>query len=235
MIQIRRGQVLSGSRLDPTAGLDGGEANRKETAETFEDLEQENVEAEATPSELDEQDEEETEADFSVDEDEIEVIADEIADEATPEASSHRSQIREESFKTSPEKMFGMLIKPSSIRKWWDASAATVVPEVGGIWSVTWGDEDDPDHIVTATILEIERPERLVLKYGKYRSKAGELPFEFSGDAVTTFSIKPNGKDCSLRVEQTGFPSDESADDFYALCETGWKDTFEGIRNIWPL
>ena len=33
-----------------------------------------------------------------------------------------------------------------------------------------------------------------------------------------------------LRVSHDGFPAGRGADEFYAGCEKGWRDTFAGIR-----
>lgn len=128
--------------------------------------------------------------------------------------------------------MFDLLITPSAIRGWWGASHAIVMPKLGGIWSAAWGNEDDPDYISTATLIEYDPPRRLAMRYGEYYAKTGSLPFEFSDDAVTIFTIEPDGNGSILRVEQTGFPSDPIADEFYAACETGWKNTFQGIRRF---
>ena len=143
-----------------------------------------------------------------------------------------RSHIHEESFGISPERMFELLITPSEIRQWWGASRVIVMAKPGGVWTAAWGDEDDPDYISTATLVEFEPPRKLVMKSGQYYAKSGSLPFEFSKDALTTFTIEPRANGCTLRVEQTGFPCDSIADDFYAACETGWKNTFQGIRNF---
>ncbi len=144
---------------------------------------------------------------------------------------STRSHIHAESFAVTPERMFKLLITPSAIRGWWGASRAIVHARQDGVWSAAWGDEDDPDYISTATIVEFDPPRRLVMKYGEYFAKTGSLPFKFAGDAVTIFAIEPDGKGCSLRVEQTGFPGEAIADDFYAACEVGWKNSFAAIRN----
>ncbi len=141
-----------------------------------------------------------------------------------------RSHIHEEHFDSSAEAMFQLLITPSAIRGWWGASRAIVNATSGGLWSAAWGDEDEPDYISAATLVDFDPPHRLSMKFGQYYAKAGSLPFEFAADALTTFSIEPDGNGCTLRVEQTGFPTDPAADDFYAACETGWKNTFEGIR-----
>ena len=141
-----------------------------------------------------------------------------------------RSHIHEEYFAATPERIFDLMITPSAIRGWWGASRAIVIPKLGGTWTAAWGDEDDPDYISTATLVEYDPPRRLAMKYGEYYAKSGLLPFEFADDAVTIFTIEPDGNGSILRVEQTGFPCDAIADEFYAACETGWKNTFEGIR-----
>lgn len=143
-----------------------------------------------------------------------------------------RSHVHEEQFDTSPKAMFDLLVTPSAIREWWGASRVIVLPKQGGIWTAAWGDENDPDYITTATLVEFDPPKCLVMKYGEYYAKSGPLPFRFADDAITRFSIEPDGSGCRLKVEQTGFPCDAVADEFYAACETGWKDTFDGIRNF---
>ena len=145
---------------------------------------------------------------------------------------STRSHIHEESFDVAPERMFELLTTPSAIREWWGASCAIVAAKRGGIWAAAWGSEDDPDYISTATLVEFDRPRSIVMKYGEYYSKSGSLPFKFAEDAVTRFTIELADGGSVLRVEQDGFPVDPVADEFYAACETGWKNTFEGIRNF---
>ena len=143
-----------------------------------------------------------------------------------------RSHIHEEHFDAPPERMFRLLVTPSAIREWWGASSVIVMPKVGGIWTAAWGNEDDADYITTATLVEYDPPRSLVMKYGEYYAKAGPLPFKFADDAVTRFTIEPDGVGSVVQVEQTGFPCDAVADEFYAACETGWKNTFEGIRKF---
>ena len=143
-----------------------------------------------------------------------------------------RSHTHEESFDVSPEQMFELLITPSAISGWWGASTVIVSPSPNGVWAAAWGDEDDPDYVTTATLAEVDAPRKLVLEYEGYYSKAGDLPFEFANHASTTFTIEQEGTSgCRLQVEQTGFPSDQVADEFYEACETGWQKTFEGIRS----
>ena len=140
-----------------------------------------------------------------------------------------RAHIHEESFPASPEQLFTILHTPSAIRGWWNATRAIVIPELGGTWAAAWGDdEDNPDYITTATIDAFDPPRILSLTNFQYRSKDGDLPFH--AEFTTTFDITPTKEGATLRVTQDGFPSDPEADEFYASCDTGWRETFKNIR-----
>ncbi len=141
-----------------------------------------------------------------------------------------RKHIHEEEFSVSPEEMFELLIKPSAICGWWGASRAIVLPEPNGIWCAAWGlDQDNPDYISSSRISVCEPPNRLFLADTKYFSKDGKLPFEAT--ITAEFIVTETNTGCTLKVVQDGFPNNSVADDFYNACETGWKNTFEGIRN----
>jgi uncharacterized protein YndB with AHSA1/START domain len=142
-----------------------------------------------------------------------------------------RRHVLEEQFAVTPERMFEILITPSAIRSWWGASKAIVLPEVGGTWVASWGENvNDPDYISSFKIVEYEPPHKLMLGDGKYFSRDGQPPFIM--DKMTTeFVVESRGDGlCSLRITQDGFPSEKVADDFYEACVIGWNNTFEGIR-----
>ena len=140
-----------------------------------------------------------------------------------------RKQIHEEDFPVAPERLFAILHTPSAIRDWWSVSRSIVMPESGGYWVATWGeDEDDPDYISLARILEFDPPRRMLLGDYQYRIKAGSLPFD--ADFRIEFLVEPHGEGSRLRITQDGFPTDPVADDFFAGCQQGWKDTIAGIR-----
>lgn len=142
-----------------------------------------------------------------------------------------RSHVHEIELFASPESVFRLLITPSSIREWWSASRAIVVAREGGVWSAAWGaGEDEPDYVTVAVIRAYEPPRRLVLADFDYYAKTGPLPFD--AKLTTEFSIAARGTHSVLRVEQTGFPEDSAADEFYAGCEAGWRQTFEQIRRF---
>lgn len=145
---------------------------------------------------------------------------------------NYRCHVHEEILDVLPEVAFMLLTTPSAICEWWGASRSIIVPHKNGIWATSWGEEDDPDYISAAILTEFDPPKRLTMKHGKYYAKTGPLPFEFAPDALTVFTITPDGDGCVLRVEQTGFPCDAIADEFYAACEIGWRNTFEGIRQF---
>lgn len=141
-----------------------------------------------------------------------------------------RSHTAEIVLPVSVEAAFRLLITPSAIREWWQASRAIVLPEAGGVWAATWGEqEDDPDYITVAKISVYDPPRRLTLTDYSYRSKTGPLPFQ--ADFVTTFEVEQRPEGSRLRVTQAGFPADARADEFYASCERGWQQTLRNICN----
>ncbi len=140
-----------------------------------------------------------------------------------------RKHIHEEEFPIPPAEMFEMLITPSSIRQWWGASRAIVIPEKGGIWMAAWGaDEDAPDYISAFTMSEYDPPARILFTDAKYTAGGEKLPFD--AEITAEFIVADHPAGCTLKVVQDGFPVDPVADEFVAACETGWKDTFAGIR-----
>ena len=127
--------------------------------------------------------------------------------------------------------MFEALITPSAICAWWGAAAAITLPEPGAYWSASWGEsEDEPDYVTCARLSVFEPPHRLAFSDYRYYSKSGPPPFE--AEFVTTFEVESRPSGCLLRVIQEGFPDGPEADDFYNACDTGWRDTFDGIRRF---
>jgi uncharacterized protein YndB with AHSA1/START domain len=140
-----------------------------------------------------------------------------------------RTHVHEESFPVPPERLFAILHTPSAIRKWWGATRAIVIPREGGLWAAIWGEEDAPDFITTATMSVFDPPRRILFSNYTYLARSGAPPFE--PDFETEFTIRvAKDKSTVLRVAQSGFPMDSSADEFYAACDRGWRDTFAGIR-----
>lgn len=142
-----------------------------------------------------------------------------------------RKHIHEEILPATPEQVFALLHTPSAIRDWWSANRAIVLAEPGGIWTAARGpDEDAPDYITAATIKTFDSPKRLVLGDYRYFAKSGPLPFR--SNFVTEFIVESHPPGALLRIVQDGFPVEPIADEFYAGCEKGWRDTFAGIRRF---
>jgi uncharacterized protein YndB with AHSA1/START domain len=131
----------------------------------------------------------------------------------------------------SQDRAFGLLHTPSSICGWWSAARAIVIPRLGGVWVAAWGEsEDDPDYVTAARITCFDPPRRLALGDFIYYARSGPLPFDAALTTEFTVLAKPPGS--VLKVVQDGFPTDAIADGFYAGCETGWRNTFEGIKRF---
>jgi uncharacterized protein YndB with AHSA1/START domain len=145
---------------------------------------------------------------------------------------STRKHVCELELATSPERVFELLITPSAIRGWWSATRAIVLPRAGGTWAAVWGaDEDDPDYVAVATLEVFDPPQRLKFSNMQYFAKSDPLPFDSSA-LTTNYFIEPRSAGALLRVVQEGFSDDLIADEFYAACEKGWRDTFDGIRRF---
>lgn len=140
-----------------------------------------------------------------------------------------RKHTHSEVFPISPERLFRMLHTPSAIRGWWGAARVIVEPAVDGLWVAAWGDdEDDPDYVTIARMSVFDPPHRITFTDYRYLARTGGLPFE--AEFTTEFRVTPHEDGSTLRVVQDGFPLASEADDFYAACEAGWRNTFAGIR-----
>ena len=134
------------------------------------------------------------------------------------------------SINASKEDVFNALISPSMIKKWWFANSAIVLPETGGTYTVSWGEnEDNPDYITICKILEIQAPKKLKLEYEHYFSKFGEMPFEAEFEVV--FELEGISNQTNLKVTQTGFPDNSIADPYLDGCVKGWNDTCASLKN----
>ncbi len=128
-------------------------------------------------------------------------------------------------------KVFEALITPSLIKKWWGASQAIVVPDEGGIYALTWGENiDKPEYIATAKIQEFKPNVRLILDNYTYLKHNDYLPFK--ANFKVKFVIECFNNYCVLSVEHTGFPQEKTADNFYNDCEKGWDETLEAVKKI---
>ena len=135
----------------------------------------------------------------------------------------------EEPFPISPDKMFEILITPSSIRSWWGASTVVIDARAGGSWVTAAGDgNNDSEYINSFEILEFDPPNRMLLGSGRYFT-GKNWPIQTSMTTELVVAARPNG--CTLRIVQELTPADPLLDDFFDACIAGWENCFEGIRN----
>lgn len=143
---------------------------------------------------------------------------------------STRSLAHEIELPHAPERAFALLHTPSDVRAWWGAARVVIVPQVGGVWSAAWGEnEDDPEFVAGARIAVFDPPRRLVLDRPSCRARNGPLPFEVNFETEFTVEALPGG--CALRVRQGEFPAVPEADAFVAACDLGWQAALRCIRS----
>lgn len=140
-----------------------------------------------------------------------------------------RSQILEEPFAVTPERMFEVLTTPAAIRSWWGATTVVIDPRTGGTLVTGAGEGDKGAEFVNSfVILEFERPRRILLGRGKY---IAENNWPIETNMTTEFIIDPQPSGCTLRIVQELDPADPLLDDYFDACIFGWQNCFEGIRN----
>src|SRR3990170_5591488 len=89
-----------------------------------------------------------------------------------------RRHVCETELDASPETVFQLLITPTAIREWWQASRAIVDAREGGVWGAAWGSsEDDPDYTGFYRIRALLPPPRLGLPGAKNYAKNSPPPF----------------------------------------------------------
>ncbi|NUO84053.1 SRPBCC domain-containing protein [candidate division KSB1 bacterium] len=142
-----------------------------------------------------------------------------------------RKHVHEIELPVQPERVFAVLHTPSAIRAWWNAARAIVLAQEGGVCAAAWGEhEDDPDYLTVARMQVFDPPRRILFTDYQYYAKRGPLPFQANFTTEFTVEARPHGS--LLRVSQDGFPCEPIADEFYAGCEVGWRNTFEGIQRF---
>jgi len=130
-----------------------------------------------------------------------------------------------------PKYVFNTLITPSMIKQWWYVSSAIVIPEINGIYALTWGEDIDHAEFTTVSrITEFEFSKRLVMVNEIYYSPNGSLPFDAQLEA--SFSLVEQEGGTLLTLLQEGIPEDNTADEFYQGALVGWENTLKSLKNV---
>ncbi len=133
--------------------------------------------------------------------------------------------------KAAAKVVFNALITPSLIKQWWYVHTAIVVPELGGIYALAWGESiDAPDYVTVSRLTEYEFGKKLSMANESYYSPHGNLPFE--AELVAHLTLDEEGEETVVKVLQTGIPTEAIADEFYAGTVKGWETTMLSLKNV---
>ena len=128
-------------------------------------------------------------------------------------------------------KVFKALVTPSTVKKWWGASQVIIVPDEGGTYALSWGDDiDKPEYVATAKIDSFKPNVELHLT--DYTYLKGEEYLPFKAHFRVEFKVECYNNYCILVVTHSGFPKDKKADSFYNECIVGWDETLENLKEL---
>ena len=111
-----------------------------------------------------------------------------------------------------PEKVWRVLTQPHLIEAWLTASDFSPVVGHGFQLHFDWG-------AVDGQVLEVEPGQKL-----SYTWTSGEL------DSVVTWTLTPTPTGTLLRMEQVGFPSDQSR--YYVGASAGWPRFIDALELV---
>ena len=123
-----------------------------------------------------------------------------------------RSVVVEREFPYPPGKIWRALTQPHLIEEW--LMKADFRPEVGHCFdfSAEWGSVD-------CEVLEVEPNKTLTYTWGDHDLKS-----------VVTWTLTPTGAGTHLRMEQTGFRSDQPR--YYGGAKAGWPRFFTNLEQV---
>jgi uncharacterized protein YndB with AHSA1/START domain len=99
---------------------------------------------------------------------------------------------------------------------------------IGGTWTAVWGPDRDTLFREVQTILEIDRPHRLVTESTGWDPSGQSMTTHI----VVTFEVKDGGT--LMTVDQTGFPTPEVRDFFQTEAWIGAFDRIEAYLERYP-
>ena len=133
--------------------------------------------------------------------------------------------------KASAKVVFNALVTPSLIKQWWYVQTAIVMPELGGVYALAWGESiDRPDYLTVSRLTEYEFGKKLSMTYESYYSPHGNLPFD--AQLVASLTLHEEEGETIVKVLQTGIPADAIADEFYEGTVKGWETTMLSLKNV---
>lgn len=146
-----------------------------------------------------------------------------------------RSTVRvQRNFAAPPEKVFDTWLDPVLVARWMAPGSMRATAQIesrqGGRFRVMHLDTGEPVGGFDATIVELDRPKRLVFAWGMV-GPAGDHGERFDSRLTLSFDAIPAGTRLVLIHEEL----DEFAaamPDVAALIETGWIDVFGKLARL---
>ena len=136
-------------------------------------------------------------------------------------ATETRSVVLEREFPFPPEKLWRALTQPHLIEEW--LMKNDFVPEVGHRFNLRTAPYGSWNGIVDSEVLAIE-PNRTLA----YRWDSGEGKLRVT--SVVTWTLTPTGSGTHLRMEQSGFRSDQPQN--YQGAKYGWQNFFGKLEQV---
>ena len=130
----------------------------------------------------------------------------------TDAAPETRSVVLEREVAHSPEKIWRALTQPHLVAEWLMKGDIRPVQGHRFDFSAEWGG-------VSCEVLEIEAHRRLVYSWGDH-----DL------DSIVTWTLTPTAGGTRLRMEQTGFRTDQPR--YFGGARAGWPRFFDNLEKL---
>jgi uncharacterized protein YndB with AHSA1/START domain len=138
-----------------------------------------------------------------------------MTDNATISAGVIERDVR---IAAKPDTVFDFWVDPARIVEWMGRTA-TIEAHVGGAFRIDYNGTD----IASGTILEIDRPRRLVLSWG-WEAPGDPTP---PGESRVEVIFEPDGDGTRLRLRHSGLP-DEAVQGH----SEGWDQFLPGLAEV---
>jgi uncharacterized protein YndB with AHSA1/START domain len=123
--------------------------------------------------------------------------------------------------------VFGALIEPDELAKWWGPKAFTapsieLEPHVGGTYRIAMQPPEGELFHLSGEFCDIDAPARLAYTF------RWEEPTPDDRETVVTLSLRDLGRSTALSVDQGAFATEERR----ALHERGWTESLERLEEL---
>ena len=133
----------------------------------------------------------------------------------------HETIEREIPIDAAPEVVYEVVSSPEHVAQWW-SDRADFEPVAGSTGTLVWGEPGSPDHGVNVlTIVEAQPPSRFAFRWCYPPEQAAAE----GNSCLVTFDISPRDGGSTLRLVETGFPTQGRTP---AEVEEQWQSHVDG-------